>query len=296
MIEYQSHDLEDSPFSTLVVDITHRCNMACANCYLPNRSIDDLSLDRVVAALEKLPRRTNIRLAGAEPTLHPDLFEMIRRIRAAGHRVTLLTNGLRLSRRTYVDELKASGLRHVYISMNGVDRDDWYLALDNLECAAKKTRALENCINAGMVVNTGTILVPGLNDDAPGRLLALISERKPKSAVLRFKNVGAIGRYMNGSTPRFEFKDLVVQVASQLGINPDFAWEADWIEGKRERLTRFFPFVRGTRPGSGIWVKVTGWDNAGGSIDAGSTRRGRLTPEMKVAPFFEHVLANEGGY
>ena len=30
---------EDSPFSTLFADITHRCNMACRNCYIPVRDL-----------------------------------------------------------------------------------------------------------------------------------------------------------------------------------------------------------------------------------------------------------------
>jgi hypothetical protein len=30
--------------------------------------------------------------------------------------------------------------------------------------------------------------------------------------------------------------------------------------------------------------------------DLGSPTRGRLTPEGMVAPFMEHVIANEGGY
>ena len=30
--------------------------------------------------------------------------------------------------------------------------------------------------------------------------------------------------------------------------------------------------------------------------DLGSTRRGRLTPEGLIAPFMEHIIANDGGY
>ena len=33
-----------------------------------------------------------------------------------------------------------------------------------------------------------------------------------------------------------------------------------------------------------------------GIVDAGSRCRGRVTPDFRIAPFFEHVTANEGGY
>ena len=37
-------------------------------------------------------------------------------------------------------------------------------------------------------------------------------------------------------------------------------------------------------------VQLTMWP------DLGSSTRGRLTPEGEIVPFFEHLLANEGGY
>ena len=114
---------------------------------------------------------------------------------------------------------------------------------------------------------------------------------------MRFKNVGALGRHMNGETPRHDYRALVTHVAEQLDVDPARAWASDMFEGRREPLTRFFPVDPTSGSGSGIWVKVAGWDaNQEGTIDAGSPRRGRLTQNMTVAPFFEHVAANEGGY
>jgi len=61
--------LEACPFETVIVDVTHRCNMACANCYIPNRSIPDLDADWILSRIARLPRRTYVRLVGAEPTI-----------------------------------------------------------------------------------------------------------------------------------------------------------------------------------------------------------------------------------
>ena len=51
------------------------------------------------------------------------------------------------------------------------------------------------------------------------------------------------------------------------------------------------------RPGQGIWFKLTDWQaGAEGLVDPGSRRRGRITEDFRIAPFFDHVKANEGGY
>ena len=76
---------EDSPFRVLFADITHRCNMACRNCYIPVRDLPDLPVDWLYAILGRLPRRTRIRLVGAEPTMRADLPEIIAAVRRLGH-------------------------------------------------------------------------------------------------------------------------------------------------------------------------------------------------------------------
>ena len=98
---------ENNPFQTIMVDVTHRCNMACKNCYIPNRDVPDMDVDWLAGILARLPRRARIRLAGAEPTMRADLPDIIRTVRRLGHTPLLLTNGLRISHRKYVRSLKA---------------------------------------------------------------------------------------------------------------------------------------------------------------------------------------------
>src|SRR4051812_26354568 len=93
---------EASPFQTVVVDITHRCNMACRNCYIPNRTIPDLDSQWLLSLMRRLPRGTFLRFIGAEPTLHPDLSMLIREARRMRLHPIVVTNGLRLSDRGYV--------------------------------------------------------------------------------------------------------------------------------------------------------------------------------------------------
>ena len=136
MIEgYYEQEPENNTFQDVIIDVTHRCNMTCKNCYIPNREIPDLDMDKMLDAISKFPQRTMIRIIGAEPTMRKDLPEMIQRIRKTGNRCTLLTNGLRLAKDNYVKKLKQHGLRHCYLSMNGADNDDYYEQIDEMRCA-----------------------------------------------------------------------------------------------------------------------------------------------------------------
>ena len=62
---------------------------------------------------------TIITLSGGEPTLHPDLDAIIRRIRERGAIATLITNGLLLTP-DRISELNRAGLDYLQISIDNV--------------------------------------------------------------------------------------------------------------------------------------------------------------------------------
>lgn len=289
---------ERNPFETLAADVTHRCNMSCANCYLPNRDIPDMDIGRLEACLAALPRRVNLRLIGAEPTMRRDLPEIVSMVRRLGHRPVLLTNGLRLARESYARTLRDAGLRHVYVSMNGADNDDWYEAIDNMRCAAKKLQAVENAVAHGMIVNTGTILVRGVNEGAVARVHRFVADLAPRHAVLKFRNIGAFGRYDAASeAANLSMAEMEALCADAVGVDVAALSAWDTIKGERAPDSRLFPVDLAARPGRGLWIKLTDWQaNAEGCLDPDFFRRGRITEEFQIAPFFEHVKANEGGY
>ena len=107
---YNEYVPEKNPFSLLVADLTHKCNMECANCYIPNRDVPDMDVQKLYAFLKKLPKRIIVRLIGAEPTMRTDLCDIIRNVKKHGHNVSLTTNGLKLSSSGYVLNLKEAGL------------------------------------------------------------------------------------------------------------------------------------------------------------------------------------------
>ncbi len=101
-------------------DITYRCNCRCRMCQRWNdpRS-ESLTLSdyrRVAAELEKLAVH-QISIAGGEPLVRPDVFEIIDAFAEAGLSVNLCTNGMLLHR--YRDRIAASGATCVTVSLDG---------------------------------------------------------------------------------------------------------------------------------------------------------------------------------
>ena len=300
-LNYYELDPENNHFDDVVIDITHRCNMKCKNCYIPNRDVPDMNADLMIDAISRFPKKTTIRIIGAEPTMRKDLPELITRIKKVPHRMTLLTNGLRLSRINYVQTLKDAGLRNLYLSMNGVDNDDWYEEIDELRCADKKISAMLNAKKLNILRDIGCIIVYGVNNDAPSRFIKLLKNNNIENVCLRFKTIGQIGRHMDTEF-QMGMDDLIQLVSKQFNVSVDYIkhWQDKWTfpGGKKEDDTFYFPInENNTRVYKGIWVKLTNWNSTGkDTVLSNSKRRGRLTEDFKVAPFFEHVTENEGGY
>lgn len=286
------YEPEVSPFEAIMVDLTHRCNMECANCYVPNRNIPDLNIEKTYQFIEKLPKKTIIRLIGAEPTMREDLSDIIRNVLDRGHRVSLTTNGLKLAQENYVKELKDAGLKYVLLSMNGADNDEVYKIIDNGKYANVKMRALENCFKEGMFVNTGTIVAKDVNEHIISRQYEIMDQMAQKyptrlKPVLRFRTIMSIGRYMDQQHV-YDFDEFYEVVKKELNISDQKTW--------RGRLPNNITEGMIIDMGNVI-VRLVDWQLDDDAIpDKGSELRGRLTPEFKIAPFFDHVKLNEGYY
>lgn len=271
----QTFSLEDCPFETVMVDITHQCNMACRNCYIPNRTIPDLDRDFLAASFRRLKPRRFVRLVGAEPTVRKDLMDIISDVKSAGHHPVLMTNGLRLSDRAYVRELKRAGVQVVYLSMNGAFDDDLYDELDGLRCAERKTRAFENLAAEHVFTSIGMIVVEECNRHAVAPLLHAC-RRSRNVREFHLRSVGAVGRFM--TTTPLDLDEMLALFCDAGGIDPRSVDRR-----ARTATSHDFLFER-------MRVQLTMWP------DMDSSTRGRLTPDGEVVQFFEHLIANEGGY
>ena len=305
-MKYYELEPENNHFHDVIIDVTHRCNMTCKNCYIPNRNVPDMNIGKMLDAIKRFPKRTNIRIIGAEPTVRKDLPEICKAIKDTGHRQILLTNGLKFSNENYVKKLKAHGCNHVYISLNGVDNDDWYEQIDEMRCADRKLKALDNLQRNRFIIQTGTIIVKGINETAPKNLLHTLKRYNVENAVVRIKNVGQLGRHMNEAEDNIKMEELMELCSKQMNVSMNHLryWRTKPIVDTLEPEQNSFMFPLDPKSEgkpinrSGIWVKIANWDtdNDEHIPSPNSERRGRLTENFKVAPFFEHVKMNEGNY
>jgi molybdenum cofactor biosynthesis enzyme MoaA len=286
---YYEVDPENSQFYTVGVDITHKCNMECANCYSPVRDIPDVGKQDLVSFFRRLGRRTEIRFTGGEPTLRPDLTELILEARSSGHRVSIMTNGLKLSDLSYCRTLKEAGLKFIAISMNGADDDEVYKVIDGRKCASIKMQALRNMAELGFFININCIVAKGINEHVPARLNNILNELGVHG-VIRIRNIGKLGRHMSGEN--FTFDELINLMCKSFNKKPEGLRVYNKVNGYEEEHNVLFP-IEENKKLSTTWIKITDWRPSETSIpDPKSLRRGRMTKDLKVAPFFEHAKIN----
>lgn len=285
---------EQNTFDAIMVDLTHKCNMECANCYIPNRDIPDMDKEKLFDFIKKLPSKTFIRLIGAEATMRDDLFEIISTVKKLGHKVSLTTNGLKLGQLDYVKNLKTAGLRLVLLSMNGCLDDEVYKKLDCGKYANLKHRALVNLLDNRFIVNTGTIIAKGVNEHTIKEQVELIDKYAAQynvkiPPVVRLRTIATIGRSM-GNDHTYDFEDFKEVVCEQLGITQKYLIDNETV-GIRNNIEGFV-FKH-----NNIIIRLVDWKvNDEGVPDFGNEVRGRITQDWKVAPFFHHVKENEYGY
>ncbi|HZM93711.1 MAG TPA: radical SAM protein [Vicinamibacterales bacterium] len=102
-----------------------RCNLSCTYCNEYDDHSPPVPTRDVFRRIDRLADLGTgiITLSGGEPLLHPDLDDIVRRIRSHGVIATLITNGYLLSR-DRIGRLNRAGLDHLQISIDNVLPDD----------------------------------------------------------------------------------------------------------------------------------------------------------------------------
>ena len=123
-------DLSTNDLYLLAVNLTRRCNLACAHCYLDAETLkqgnaDELKTTEVKTLLDQVASRgtdTMVVLTGGEPLLRRDLEEMVAHGNALGLSMVAGTNGVALTDRR-AKSLLAAGVMGMGISLDSLDPD-----------------------------------------------------------------------------------------------------------------------------------------------------------------------------
>jgi MoaA/NifB/PqqE/SkfB family radical SAM enzyme len=102
-----------------------RCNLSCAYCNEYDKVSSPVPTEEMLRRVDLLAALGTgiITFSGGEPLLHPELDEIIRRIRSHGLIATLITNGYMLTPER-IQLLNRAGLEHLQISIDNVQPDD----------------------------------------------------------------------------------------------------------------------------------------------------------------------------
>ena len=135
-----------------------KCNLACTYCSEYDDISDPVPVEEMFSRIDRLARlgTTVIVISGGEPLLHPDLDEIIRRIRAHGMIVGMITNGYLLVPER-IERLNRAGLDHLQISIDNVIPDE--VSYKSLKVLDKKLLWLheyaEFHVNINSVIGAG---------------------------------------------------------------------------------------------------------------------------------------------
>lgn len=151
---------QDHPILAHLIPI-RRCNLSCTYCNEFDDFSDPVPIDVLRSRLDSLAGlgTSIVTISGGEPLMHPDLEDVIIRIRSRGMIAGLITNGYLMSR-DRIRSLNAAGLEHLQISIDNIQPDQ--VSKKSLKVLDKKLCYLAEL--ADFKVNINSVLGAGIQN------------------------------------------------------------------------------------------------------------------------------------
>ncbi|HKD14617.1 MAG TPA: radical SAM protein [Candidatus Angelobacter sp.] len=158
----------DHPVQAQIIPM-RQCNLSCTYCSEYDDFSDPVPLEEMYRRVDKLAElgTTLIVISGGEPLLHPELDEIILRIRSHGMIAGLITNGYLLVPER-IQRLNRARLDHLQISIDNVMPDD--VSNKSLKVLDKKLRWLQE--HADFHVNINSVIGAGVKHQSDALTIA----------------------------------------------------------------------------------------------------------------------------
>lgn len=199
--------------------INNSCNFACRHCYSREDTHDELELDILFAALEKVAKAGvfSINLGGGEPLLHQGLLDIARFAKGLGLRLSMNSNGW------LIDAEKAAALKGAGFSKVGISIDSHLAEVhDSFRGISgshdRAVAALGHLAAEGIATSISTVICR-INHQAIDELVAFALEQR--TGQLNFHNFKCSGLGLAHKdeldlTPA-EWKDFYVRAIAAKG-------------------------------------------------------------------------------
>lgn len=150
----------DHPVMAHIIPM-RRCNLSCTYCNEYDNFSKPVPIETMFQRIDKLGAlgTTIITISGGEPLLHPQLDDVISRMRKNGAIAGMITNGYLLTAER-IQRLNRAGLDHMQISIDNVRPDD--VSKKSLKVLDKKLQLLSR--HADFHVNINSVVGGGIHD------------------------------------------------------------------------------------------------------------------------------------
>jgi MoaA/NifB/PqqE/SkfB family radical SAM enzyme len=137
------------------------CNLSCGYCNEYDKVSEPVPIEEMNRRIDHLGRlgTAMVGISGGEPLTHPQLDDIIRRIRSNGAIAGMITNGYLLNAER-IERLNKAGLDHMQISIDNVVPDD--VSMKSLKVLDKKLQMLAEF--AEFHVNINSVVGGGFKD------------------------------------------------------------------------------------------------------------------------------------
>jgi MoaA/NifB/PqqE/SkfB family radical SAM enzyme len=156
---------ENYPINEYEIWITMRCNTTCAICHLGDVNsinIPNLTCPQIDSFLCRNKYRYYI-LSGGEPTCREDLNAVIKIFKKHNKIIAIHSNGIKLAEKTYLKELKDSGLDRINLQFDGFNRQA-YVKFRGRDILDLKLKVLKNLKELNMPTDLNITVAKEVNE------------------------------------------------------------------------------------------------------------------------------------
>ncbi len=205
-----------------IIEVNSACNMDCPLCFASAGAGFNLTLEEVEGMLDHLVETEGhpevVQFSGGEPSIHPQIIEMIRAAKQRQIKYVMLnTNGKRIAEDDAFLEQLNEVRPSIYFQFDGFERETYSILRGEPDILSQKLRALDRLAQIGLYV----VLVPAIADKVNlhevGKIVSFAIEH-PAVRGINFQPAFYSGRHIaHDPMQRLTIPDILTALQEQTG-------------------------------------------------------------------------------